>query len=71
MHIPNSSLSPMVRESRVASRSQDLWVASDLCTLGPCAFPKRHRFNRSHSRTFHQVGPGFYSLNSSYKYYIN
>ncbi|CAE7315542.1 PGC [Symbiodinium sp. CCMP2592] len=34
--------------------SSDLWVASDLCTLGPCAFPKRHRFNRSHSRTFHQ-----------------
>ncbi|OLQ03236.1 Pregnancy-associated glycoprotein 2 [Symbiodinium microadriaticum] len=35
--------------------SADLWVASDLCTLGPCAFPKRHRFNRSHSRTFHQA----------------
>ncbi|CAE7616060.1 PGA [Symbiodinium natans] len=34
--------------------SADLWVASDLCTLGPCAFPKRHRFNRSSSRTFRQ-----------------
>ena len=35
--------------------SADLWVASDLCTLGPCTFPSRHRFNRSSSRTFRQA----------------
>ena len=35
--------------------SADMWVASDLCTLGPCAWPSRHRFNRSDSRTFRQA----------------
>ena len=34
--------------------SADLWIASDLCTQGPCVALGRHRFNRSTSRTFHQ-----------------
>lgn len=32
--------------------SADLWVASDLCTQGPCAKPKRRRYNHSRSISF-------------------
>eukprot|EP00435_Cladocopium_sp_Y103_P055776 s93_g18.t1 len=34
--------------------SADVWLASDLCTSGPCTMEGRHRFNRSSSSSFHQ-----------------
>ncbi|CAL1146112.1 unnamed protein product, partial [Cladocopium goreaui] len=34
--------------------SADVWLASDLCTSGPCTMEGRHRFNRSSSSTFRQ-----------------
>lgn len=46
--------------------SADFWVASDLCTEGPCADPARARYNHSRSTSFRDPIGGRTTLETEY-----